>query len=137
LTRVLGLDWSEVDAEAESLEHAISGRLEQAIAKHLGEPAEDPHGHLIPTQDGTLGHRVLQRLCDLPAGCRVIIREAQDDDPGRLRRWQELGLVPGAVVHIVDHLPLDNLFELEVGSNQIKLGPEALAGLRGEILKDS
>jgi DtxR family Mn-dependent transcriptional regulator len=137
LTRVLGLDWSEVDAEAEALEHAISERLEQAIADHLGEPAEDPHGHLIPTQDGTLGHRVLQRLCDLPTGRHVIIREAQDDDPGRLRRWQELGLVPGAVVHIVDHLPLDNLFELEVGGNQIKLGPEALAGLRGELITDS
>src|SRR5436305_15290440 len=30
LTRVLGLDWSEVDAAAEALEHAISPRLEQA-----------------------------------------------------------------------------------------------------------
>src|SRR6266581_3552274 len=30
LTRVLGLDWSEVDTEAEALEHAISPRLEQA-----------------------------------------------------------------------------------------------------------
>ena len=48
LTRVLGLDWSEVDAEAEALEHAISPRLEQALAKHLGEPLEDPHGHPIP-----------------------------------------------------------------------------------------
>src|SRR5262245_53888358 len=28
LHRVLGLDWSEVDAEAEALEHAISPRLE-------------------------------------------------------------------------------------------------------------
>src|SRR5262249_14237706 len=36
LTRVLGLDWSEVDAEAEALEHAISPRLEQALAAHLG-----------------------------------------------------------------------------------------------------
>src|SRR5439155_26135343 len=44
LTRVLGLDWSEVDAEAEALEHAISPRLEQALAAHLGEPLEDPHG---------------------------------------------------------------------------------------------
>jgi DtxR family Mn-dependent transcriptional regulator len=35
LLRVLGLDWSEVDAEAEALEHAISPRLEQAIARHL------------------------------------------------------------------------------------------------------
>src|SRR3954470_8192061 len=47
LTTVLGLDWSEVDDEAEALEHAISPRLEQAIAAYLGEPLEDPHGHPI------------------------------------------------------------------------------------------
>ncbi|GIW79040.1 MAG: hypothetical protein KatS3mg105_0847 [Gemmatales bacterium] len=58
LTRVLGLDWSEVDAEAEALEHAISPRLEQAIADHLGEPLEDPHGHPIPTRDGGTGSSV-------------------------------------------------------------------------------
>ena len=48
LTRVLGLDWSEVDAEAEALEHAISPRLEQALAAYLGEPLLDPHGHPNP-----------------------------------------------------------------------------------------
>ncbi|MCS7272223.1 MAG: metal-dependent transcriptional regulator, partial [Gemmataceae bacterium] len=40
LTQVLGLDWSEVDAEAEALEHAISPRLERALADYLGEPLE-------------------------------------------------------------------------------------------------
>src|SRR5947207_14709326 len=62
LTRVLGLDWSEVDAEAEALEHAISPRLEQALAAHLGEPLEDPHGHPIPTREGALAHRNLQKV---------------------------------------------------------------------------
>src|SRR5437764_10800700 len=57
LTRVLGLDWSEVDAEAEALEHAISPRLEQALAAHLGEPPEDPHGHPLPTREGALAPR--------------------------------------------------------------------------------
>jgi DtxR family Mn-dependent transcriptional regulator len=132
LTRVLGLDWSEVDAEAEALEHAISPRLEQAIAAHLGEPLEDPHGHLIPTREGQLKQRELQRLCDFRAGQHVIIREAQDDNPGRLRRWQELGLVPGATVEIVRYEPLDNLVEVQVGGELVRLGPEALAGLRGE-----
>src|SRR6516164_8117161 len=83
LTRVLGLDWSEVDAEAEALEHAISPRLEQAIAAYLGEPLEDPHGHPIPTREGALTQRELQRLCDFRDGQRVLIREAQDDNPGR------------------------------------------------------
>jgi DtxR family Mn-dependent transcriptional regulator len=132
LTRVLGLDWSEVDTEAEALEHAISPRLEQALATYLGEPLEDPHGHPIPTREGQLTHRHLQRLCDFPAGQRVVIREAQDDNPERLRRWQALGLVPGAVVHIRSYQPLDDLFELEIGGRIIPLGSEGLAGLRGE-----
>jgi DtxR family Mn-dependent transcriptional regulator len=132
LTKVLGLDWSEVDSEAEALEHAISPRLEQALAAHLGEPLEDPHGHPIPTREGNLTPRELRRLCDFQAGQKVIVREAQDDDPGRLRRWRQLGLIPGAVVQIVHHEPLDDLFEVRVGENTLRLGPEALAGLRGE-----
>src|SRR5439155_9827568 len=78
LTRVLGLDWSEVDAEAEALEHAISPRLEQAIASHLGEPLEDPHGHPIPTREGDLAHRNLRPLHSFQVGERAVIREAQD-----------------------------------------------------------
>jgi DtxR family Mn-dependent transcriptional regulator len=132
LTRVLGLDWSEVDTEAEALEHAISPRLEQALAAYLGEPLEDPHGHLIPTREGQLTHRQLQRLCDFRSGQRIVIREAQDDNPERLRRWQALGLVPGAVVRIRSYQPLDDLFELEVGGRIVPLGSEGLAGLRGE-----
>jgi DtxR family Mn-dependent transcriptional regulator len=133
LTRVLGLDWSEVDTEAEALEHAISPRLEQALAAYLGEPLEDPHGHLIPTSEGQLTDRHLQRLCDFRAGQCVVIREAQDDNPERLRRWQALGLVPGAVVRIVNYQALDDLFELAVDDRVIPLGSEGLAGLRGEL----
>jgi DtxR family Mn-dependent transcriptional regulator len=134
LTRVLGLDWSEVDAEAEALEHAISPRLEQALAAYLGEPLEDPHGHPIPTREGTLAERQLQRLCHFQAGAAVVIREAQDDNPDRLRRWQMLGLVPGAVAHILSYQPLDDLFEVEVSGKVITLGSEGLAGLRGELV---
>jgi DtxR family Mn-dependent transcriptional regulator len=133
LTRVLGLDWSEVDAEAEALEHAISPRLEEAIAAHLGEPLEDPHGHLIPTPDGELAHRSLQPLSEFQVGQHVVIREARDDDPRRLRRWRELGLTPGAAVEFVAHHPVDNLFELNVGGKIVTLGHESLSGLSGEL----
>ncbi|MBY0513197.1 MAG: metal-dependent transcriptional regulator, partial [Gemmataceae bacterium] len=101
LTQVLKLDWSEVDAEAEALEHAISPRLEAAIAAYLGEPLEDPHGHPIPSSTGELRHRDLLRLSEFRAGHTVVIREAQDDNPARLRHWRELGLTPGATVRIV------------------------------------
>jgi DtxR family Mn-dependent transcriptional regulator len=135
LTRVLGLDWSEVDAEADALEHAISPRLEQALAAHLGEPVEDPHGHPIPTREGALAQRTLRPLDQFRAGQRVIIREAQDDNPERLRRWQTLGLTPGATVRIRSHQPLDQVFELEVGGQVIPVGSEGLRGLRGELVE--
>lgn len=134
LTRVLGLDWSEVDAEADALEHAISPRLEQAIAAHLGEPLEDPHGHPIPSAKGDLQKRNLKPLDQFRAGQHVIIREVQDDNPARLRRWQTLGLTPGATVVFVSHQPLDDLFNIQVGDQVFPLGSEGLAGLRGELV---
>lgn len=99
LTQVLKLDWSEVDAEAEALEHAISPRLEQAIAAHLGEPSHDPHGHPIPSADGELARRPLTRLCDFrrrpgghPQGARrhpravaAVAEFGADAGDGRLR----------------------------------------------------
>jgi len=136
LTKVLGLDWSEVDAEAEALEHAISPRLEQAIAAHLGEPEEDPHGHPIPTPDGALPRRELQKLADFRAGAVVLIREAQDDRPDRLRRWRDLGLTPGIKVTIVHHEPLDDLYEIDVSGKVVRLGREGLTGLRGQAVLD-
>lgn len=132
LTQVLGLDWSEVDAEAESLEHAISPRLEQAIADHLGQPIEDPHGHPIPTSAGELRRRSLHRLSEFRGGDRIIVREAQDDNPDRLRHWQKLGLMPGSIVHIMSYQELDDVFELSVAGKVLRLGSEGLSGLRGE-----
>jgi DtxR family Mn-dependent transcriptional regulator len=135
LTRVLGLDWSEVDAEAEALEHAVSPRLEQAIAAYLGEPLEDPHGHPIPTREGDLASRNLRPLHTFPEGQHVHIREVQDDNPERLRRWHDLGLVPGARVTLLRHHTLDGTFEVRVRDQVFTLAAEGLAGLLGEAVE--
>jgi DtxR family transcriptional regulator, Mn-dependent transcriptional regulator len=132
LTKVLGLDWSEVDAEAEALEHAISPRLEQAIAAHLGEPEEDPHGHPIPSSTGELVTRNLLNLSEGRAGQVFVIREVTDDRPEKLRRWRDLGLTPGTKVRVLSYEPLDDLFEFDIGGRTVRLGREGLTGLRGE-----
>jgi DtxR family Mn-dependent transcriptional regulator len=62
----------------------------------------------------------------------VLIREAQDDSPDRLRRWRALGLVPGATVTLLRHQPLDGVFEVEAGGRVVSLAAEGLAGLLGE-----
>src|SRR5881397_1560484 len=59
LVRVLGLDWSEVHADAEVLEHHISERVLAAIDRLIGHPHEDPHGHPIPDRAGRMRRRAL------------------------------------------------------------------------------
>src|SRR5258706_1236149 len=54
LVEVMGMNWSEVHAEAEVLEHAVSERLIERIDEMLGRPAFDPHGDPIPTARGEL-----------------------------------------------------------------------------------
>ncbi len=79
---------------------------------------------------------MLRPLSEFRAGQRVLIREVRDDSPERLRRWQTLGLKPGAVVEFVAHQPLDDLFEIRVGNRTVPVGSEGLAGLLGEPLPE-
>lgn len=134
LIRAFDFDLAEVHAEAEVLEHAISPRPERAIATYLKEPTEGPFGHPIPTDDGRVEGRALRPVGECPAGETVIVREVEDRDPGRLHRWRELGLVPGARVRIVASQPLDGVVEIEFAGRRTRLAPQCLAGVRGELV---
>ena len=80
----------------------------------------------------TEGARTSRRVA-ISAGETVVVREAQDDNPDRLRHWRDQGFTPGARVRILAYLELDDLFEVEVEGKVGRLGSEGLAGLRGEL----
>ena len=54
LNKALSYPWDRVHEEAERLEHAASDELIDRMAEAIGEPPTDPHGHPIPTRDGTI-----------------------------------------------------------------------------------
>jgi DtxR family transcriptional regulator, Mn-dependent transcriptional regulator len=60
LYEVLKYPIDELHDEAERLEHFISESFEKRIAAILGDPQLDPHGHCIPSLDGSMPaiHRV-------------------------------------------------------------------------------
>src|SRR3954468_16904415 len=64
LVEVLKLDWSEVDQEAEELEHAISDKVLERMDAVLGRPAVDPHGDPIPSAGLEVGYRPTESLAD-------------------------------------------------------------------------
>ncbi|MBX9627635.1 MAG: metal-dependent transcriptional regulator [Gemmataceae bacterium] len=136
LVTALGYDLAEVHPDAEVLEHAISPRLERALAEYLGEPVEGPFGHPIPAPDGSVVRRRLRPVGEFAAGQCMVVREVEDGDANRLRRWRELGLVPGARVRVVGCDPLDGVLDLQIGGERVRLEPRAVVGVRCEAVPD-
>jgi DtxR family Mn-dependent transcriptional regulator len=54
LVEVMKLPLDEVNEEACRLEHAATERLIDAMDDMLGHPKLDPHGHPIPSKEGTV-----------------------------------------------------------------------------------
>jgi len=135
LVRVLRLDWAEVHADAEVLEHHISDRVLDAIDRLVGHPHEDPHGHPIPDRNGRVRQRDLLPLSRLGPGSRAVVRELRDADAPRMEHWKRVGLVPGARVRIRRIRPLDDLFEIEVSHRKLVTGSEGLEGVLVEVHK--
>jgi DtxR family Mn-dependent transcriptional regulator len=98
LVEVLGLDWSEVDEEAEELEHAISDKVLDRIDALLNFPEVDPHGDPIPSAKGKVARRTLLSLakCDLDRPMRVA--RVIDQDPQFLQFVDRNSLKPGTEV---------------------------------------
>lgn len=134
LVRVLGYTWDEVHAEAEELEHVISARFEDRLARFLEEPDYDPHGEPIPGRDLNLPQRDSLPLSDLLAGERGRIEEVYGREAGLLQRLGELGLRPGALVEVVSCNPLDRAMQVRVLPEG---APAALGAQLGEMIRVS
>lgn len=95
LVEVLKLDWSEVDEEAEELEHAISDKVLDRIDQLLKHPQVDPHGDPIPTSKGTIAHRATVSLAECEAGRAVRVARVIDQNPQFLQFIDRNNLKPG------------------------------------------
>ncbi|MFQ5409175.1 MAG: metal-dependent transcriptional regulator [Anaerolineales bacterium] len=115
LHEALGYSWDEVHAEAERLEHVISEQFEDRIAKHLGEPSFDPHGHPIPTRAGECADAPGDCLSGLEVGhSGRVTRVAADDNPAMLRYLAELGIVPNARITVTAKAPFGGPLQVQV-----------------------
>jgi DtxR family transcriptional regulator, Mn-dependent transcriptional regulator len=122
LSRVLGYGWDQVHDEAERLEHVISEEFEERIFQALGQPTRDPHGEPIPGKDGTMAAATSDRLSELAAGTRGIIRQVNAVNAEVLRYLGTRGLVPDAVVEVLEVAPFDGPITLRMGTTLHVLG---------------
>lgn len=100
LVKVLRLDWSEVHAEAEELEHAISDKVLERIDTYLGHPSVDPHGDPIPSAKGKVGESPITSLADCPIDRSLRVARVIDQDPQFLQFVNRCGLTPTTPVRV-------------------------------------
>ena len=122
LVEALGFSWDEVHDEAERLEHHISEALEARMAAALGDPTVDPHGDQIPGPDGSMIPMEQRRLLDLPPGQTAVVSRVSDRDPERLRYLEQIGIMPGTRITMLETLPFDGPLRLAVAGSERIIG---------------
>ena len=126
LVSVLHFDWSEVHAEAEELEHAISEKLLEKMDAYLGYPTADPHGDPIPSASGEIERRDTSPLSGCSAGTRVRIERIENQDPAFLSFVNANGLRPGVEVTVATADTVAGAITLErKGGDPVAIGTAA------------
>jgi DtxR family Mn-dependent transcriptional regulator len=120
LDEVLGMEWYEVHGEAHKIEHAVSARVEEAMAKALDYPDYCPHGHPICPVD----LRRTRRLSELGAGEVGVVAQISELNEDVLPYLDGLGIRPGSRVAIKDVAPLQGPLTIETDAGIASLGRE-------------
>jgi DtxR family transcriptional regulator, Mn-dependent transcriptional regulator len=131
LYQILDYPIEEVHEEAERLEHFISERFEERIAAKLGHPKIDPHGHSIPTREGTMAARESMLLADVMQDGTFVIDSISDRDAHTLRLIEACGITPGARLKVRKHASPPG-YSVSVGhsSKAFDLSPEVAQDVR-------
>ena len=118
LVKVLGLDWSVVHEEAEMLEHAVSDRVLERIDALLGHPTADPHGDPIPGGSVHVEGPRRASLADCLLGESQRVARVTNQDPAFLRWAEREGLVPGALVTVVQRESVADAARIHVAGRE-------------------
>ena len=116
----LGMAWYEVHGEAHRLEHALSARVEEAMAKALDYPDYCPHGHPICPVD----LRSLRRLSALEPGESGVVGQISELKEDVLPYLDKIGIRPGVELRVKDIAPLEGPMTVETPTGITPVGRE-------------
>jgi DtxR family Mn-dependent transcriptional regulator len=113
----------EAERTACEFEHILSPQVTTSVCTYLGHPPACPHGKPIPRgaccSTYTLEMEPLvRRLADLPLGGAGSIVFMAPDSRSRLARLSGLGVIPGAVLKLIQKRPS---VVVEVGQTTLAL----------------
>jgi DtxR family Mn-dependent transcriptional regulator len=126
LVEKLGMAWHEVHGEAHRIEHAVSARVEEALAKALDYPDYCPHGHPICPVD----LRELRRLTEVEVGGQGTVAQISEIKEEVLPYLDQMGVRPGIELRVKDVAPLDGPISVETEEGVSSIGRELASLVR-------
>jgi DtxR family transcriptional regulator, Mn-dependent transcriptional regulator len=79
----------------------ISDDVALRIAKMLGKPPFDPHGHPIPYGSKAAQPKALKTLTDLAPGAKAKVASLDDRDDDGVAALATVGILPGCALSVV------------------------------------
>lgn len=117
----LHFKWDEVHDIAEQLEHVVSDELVNHLDKHLGYPATDPHGDLIPDAKGRFAKTLSKPLIECSKGDKVKFIGVADHSNNFLQYLTKNNLHLGDEITIDAVEAFDSTFSVKVSGKENKV----------------
>jgi len=114
----LDFKWDEVHDIAEQLEHVQSSELVERLDQFLEHPEYDPHGDPIPDKDGNINRHKEQTLADLNIDDKGIIVGVKEHSKSYLNYLDQLNLVLGTEVKVLEIIEFDHSMSITINNNQ-------------------
>ena len=136
LSKILKIPWSEVHAEADKIEHAISGDVEKSLLETLADPKQCPHGNPMPGSESY--SKNWKPLSDFHEKDQVVIRRVHEflESNHELMKYLELhNALPGSSVMILEILPFNKTIKIKIGRQSVILGMDVAANIYVEPQK--
>ena len=127
LVEELGYALREVHEEAENLEHAVSDRFIEALARKLDDPELDPHGDPIPTPDGTIAQRELYPLSEWPEHTAASVSRFKTDNDEMLQHILDRGFKLDSQIEVLERDPFDGPITTMVDGKKRTVGHNVAA----------
>jgi DtxR family Mn-dependent transcriptional regulator len=115
LTDTLQIPWEEVHEPACALEHVVSELVTDRLEETLGHPTTCPHGHPIPTRDGSIAPLTGVGLDTIQPGGQARVLRISREEPELLSYLGALGLIPGAVAIVETAAPFGGPLLVRIG----------------------
>ena len=124
LSEIFGMEWHQIHAEAERLEHVISPEFEAKLIEKLGEEARCPHGNYVLPESPQEIRRGLLALSEATQDLAYVVEALHERDPKLLAFLHKLGIGPHSEVVLLER-NYDSTLRLRLGDRELTLGQPA------------